>query len=125
MHHCRSCFRDEEKGSDDEAIQEDIEEGLIEIPVCECTVESDQAILQLLASSEADWVTLSSKDLWRNFASLQLQLRRIAEHPSMWILLWGSQVYGVANFYLTSINSPSLKMIGLHVRLKPSRLLCI
>ena len=64
-------------------FKNDIKEGLLEITVCESPAESDQALLHLVAEAHADWITFSSKDLWRNFASLQLQLRRVAEHPSM------------------------------------------
>ena len=63
-------------------FKNDIEEGLLGILVCESSAKSDQALLHLVAASDADWITFSSKDLWRNFASLQLQLRRLAEHPS-------------------------------------------
>ena len=61
----------------------DIEDGLLAILVFECTVESDQATLQLLASSDSDWVTMSTQSLWCDFASLQLQLRRLAEQPDV------------------------------------------
>ena len=75
----------------------DIEDGLLGILVFECTVESDQAMLQLLASSDSDWVTMSTKSLWRDFASLQLQLRRLAEQPDVDIVdgmprLWRREV---------------------------------
>ena len=75
----------------------DIEDGLLEILIFECTVESDQAMLQLLASSDSDWVTMSTKSLWRDFASLQLQLRRLAEQPYVDIVdgmprLWRREV---------------------------------
>ena len=46
----------------------------------------DQAMLQLLASSDADWVTRSTKGLWNDFASLQVQLRRLAEQPELQIV---------------------------------------
>ena len=75
----------------------DIEDGLLGILVVECTVESDQAMLQLLASSDSHWVTMSTKSLWRDFASLQLQLRRLAEQPDVDIVdgmprLWRREV---------------------------------
>ena len=75
----------------------DIEDGLLNILIFECTVESDQAMLQLLASSDSDWVTMSAKSLWRDFASLQLQLRRLAEQPDVDIVdgmprLWRREV---------------------------------
>ena len=75
----------------------DIEDGLLEILIFECIVESDQAMLQLLASSGSDWVTMSTKSLWRDFASLQLQLRRLAEQPDVDIVdgmprLWRREV---------------------------------
>ena len=75
----------------------DIEDGLLQILTFECTVESDQAMLQLLASSDSDWVTMSAKSLWRDFASLQLQLRRLAEQPDVDIVdgmprLWRREV---------------------------------
>ena len=75
----------------------DIEDGLLEILIFECTVESDQAMLQLLASSDSDWVTMSTKSLWCDFASLQLQLRRLAEQPDVDIVdgmprLWRREV---------------------------------
>ena len=63
-------------------FKKDIEVGLLSILVCECAVDSGQALLQLVTASAADWITFSSKDLWHDFASLQLQLRRLAEHPS-------------------------------------------
>ena len=63
--------------------KQDIEGGLLSIVLCECDVESDQALLQILASSCADWVTISTKDFWRDFASLQLQLHLIAKQPSI------------------------------------------
>ena len=63
-------------------FKKDIEVGLLKILVCECAVDSGQALLELVTASAADWITFSSKDLWHDFASLQLQLRRLAEYPS-------------------------------------------
>ena len=64
-------------------FKKNIEEGLLNVLVCECSAESDQALMQLLASSDADWVVMSTKELWSNFVSLQLQLRRLAEQPEV------------------------------------------
>ena len=64
-------------------FKNDIEEGFLGILVCECSAESDQAMMQLLASSDADWVTMSTKGLWRDFVSLQLQLRCLARQPEL------------------------------------------
>ena len=66
-------------------FKKDIENGLLSILVCECVVDSDQALLQLLGC-DAYWVTVSTKDLWRDFASLQIQLRRLAEQPESQIV---------------------------------------
>ena len=68
-------------------FKNDIEEGLLGILVCESSAESDQALLHLVAEADTDWIAFSSKDLWSNFSSLQLQLRRLAEHPSMQIVM--------------------------------------
>ena len=64
-------------------FKKDIEDGLLSVLVCECSVVSDQALLRLVSSADADWITVSSDDLWRDFASLQLQLRRLAEQPDV------------------------------------------
>ena len=64
-------------------FKNDIEDGLLNILVCECSAESDQALMQLLASSDADWVTMSTEGLWGDFVSLQLQLRCLAKQPEL------------------------------------------
>ena len=78
-------------------FKKNIEEGLLNVLVCECSDESDQALMQLLASSDSDWVIMSTKSLWRDFVSLQLQLRRLAEQPDVDIVdgmprLWRREV---------------------------------
>ena len=64
-------------------FKKDIEGGLLSILVCECDTESDQALLQLLALSDVDCVAISTEKLWREFASLHLQLRYLAEQPEL------------------------------------------
>ena len=63
-------------------FKDEIEEGYLSIVVCKCPANSDQFLLQLLAKIDSDWVVMSSNELYE-FASLQLQLRRLAEKPSV------------------------------------------
>ena len=67
-------------------FKKDIEEGYLSLVICDCCVESDQALLQLLADADTDWVVMSTNDLWSDVCSLQLQLRRLAEQPAMQIV---------------------------------------
>ena len=67
-------------------FKKDIEEGYLSCVTCECCVESEQALLQLLADADTDWVVMSTNDLWSDVSSLQLQLRRLAEQPAMQIV---------------------------------------
>jgi hypothetical protein len=64
------------------SFEDELDDGLVSILVCDCPVDSDQALLQLLASAGTDWVLASSEALWRDLVSLQLQLRQLAERPS-------------------------------------------
>ena len=104
----------DERGSDC-AIQADIEDGLLSVFL---NVLLKVIRLCSFGTSDSDWVTMSTKSLWRDFAS-QLRLRRLAEQPDVDIVdgmprLWRRE--------LLFERLTEFKDDGLHVRLKPSRL---
>ena len=82
-----------------EEFKKDIQEGILSISICECCVDGAQALLQMLMGTDAEWITISSKELWGDFASLQLQIRRLAGDPSSQFIK-GCRRFGVVIFCL-------------------------
>lgn len=63
-------------------FEDELQEGILSILICDCPLESDQTVLQLLASAGTDWVLFSSEELWQDFVSLQLQICKLSKQPS-------------------------------------------
>ncbi len=59
-------------------FEDEMEDGILSILICDCPVDSDQVLLQLLASAGTDWVLASAPYLWADLGGLQLQIRQIA-----------------------------------------------
>ena len=56
--------------------------GLLKIMVVNSVSNSEQTLIRLLSTIGTDWVVASSSSLWRDFAGLQLQLRRLIANPA-------------------------------------------